>query len=198
MMLRCFRSGLGAACLVAALAVAGCSEAARSDGSPDGPATPVQVEVENLAVDPHGVPVVVLREKGGKLRRLPIWIGETQARSIHNALNGVEEQRPNTHDLMVSMLGRLRARVERVTVTEVRGETYYAVIEITGSKGLDARPSDAIALAMRTSTPIFVAESVLEAGSGLDGKEAPDEEPAIDIDWPAPAAGESRAAGHGV
>jgi bifunctional DNase/RNase len=139
----------------------------------------VEVEVESLAVDGSGIPLLLLREKGGQLRRLPISIGEGQARSIHGALRGIASTRPNTHDLMVSMLGRLRARIERVVVTDFRGDTYYAVIEITGARDLDARPSDAIALAVRTATPIFVLESVL-AGAVPSAPLPDDEGRAID------------------
>jgi bifunctional DNase/RNase len=139
------------------------------------------VIVEGVRVDQSGEPVLTLLEKGGELRRLPIWIGQEQAQSIHVALSEIALPRPNTHDLLVGMLGGLERRLERVAITELRDATYYAVIDVAGDGGMvqfDARPSDAIALAVRTGAAIFVAEAVL-AGGAPGG----DSERGLDVDW---------------
>jgi len=146
------------------------------------------VLVEGVHLDESLEPVVTLLEKGGELRRLPIWIGREQAESIYIALSEIAQPRPNTHDLMVRMLGGLECEVERVAITELRDSTYFAVIELAGADGalrIDARPSDAIALAVRTGAAIYVAEAVL-AGGATGGDEL-----GIDVDWrrtlPAPS-----------
>jgi hypothetical protein len=139
------------------------------------------VVVEGVRIDPSGEPVVTLMEKGGELRRLPIWIGRDQAESIHVALSEIDLPRPNTHDLMVGMLGGLKHKLERVAITDLREGTYYAVIVLSGANGgvqLDARPSDAIALAVRTGASVFVDDRVL--ANGTPGGDAED---ALDIDW---------------
>jgi bifunctional DNase/RNase len=125
------------------------------------------VVVEGVRIDLGGEPVVTLLEVGGQLRRLPIWIGKDQAESIHVALSQIPLPRPNTHDLMVGMLGGLGRKLERIAITELRESTYYARIELSGDGSaidLDARPSDAIALAVRTGAQILVAEDVLARG----------------------------------
>ena len=126
------------------------------------------VVVEGVRLDLRGEPVLTLLERGGQLRRLTIWIGEDQAESIHVALSEIALPRPNTHDLVVGLLGGLERELSRVAITELRDGTYYAVIDVGGKGGamqLDARPSDAVALAVRTGAPIFVDESVLAGGT---------------------------------
>jgi bifunctional DNase/RNase len=139
------------------------------------------VVVEGVRIDLGGSPVVTLLEVGGQLRRLPIWIAKDQAESIHVALSQIPLPRPNTHDLMVGLLGGLGRKLERIAITELRDSTYYARIELSGEGGaidLDARPSDAIALAVRTGARILVAEEVLARGhpGGESGRE-------IQVDW---------------
>jgi hypothetical protein len=139
------------------------------------------VIVEGVRLDLSGDPVVTLLEAGGQLRRLPIQIGQEQAESIHVALSQIPLPRPNTHDLIVGMLGGLGHKLERIAITELRDSTYYARIELGGGQGvieLDARPSDAIALALRTGAPILVAEAVLARGHP-----GGDTERGIDVDW---------------
>ena len=136
-----------------------------------------RVYVEGVRVDGGGTPVLLLKEVAGKLRRLPIWIGDDQARSIVVALEEIELPRPNTHDLTLRLLGGVEKEISRVVVTELRESTYYAVIEVAGDQlvQIDARPSDAIALAVRASAPIFVSNDVLNGGlSGSDDTEALD------------------------
>lgn len=146
------------------------------------------VVVEGVRLDLGGDPVVTLIEAGGALRRLPIQIGQDQAESIHVALAQIALPRPNTHDLMAAMLGGLGLAPLRIAITELRDSTYIARIELDDESHrleLDARPSDAIALALRTGAPIAVAESVLARGDpGGDSQRR------IDIEWipePAPA-----------
>jgi bifunctional DNase/RNase len=144
-------------------------------GGGSGPAeSEVAVEVTELVLDPGGNPVVLLREQGGA-RSLPIWIGLAEARSIATKLERLEPPRPNTHDLAKRLLDGLGARVERVVVTELRDSTYYGVIVMKGAGGtieVDARPSDAIALALRVEAPIFVREVLFEQAA-LDEAEEP-------------------------
>jgi bifunctional DNase/RNase len=136
-------------------------------GEPSAPAArDVPVRVDRIAIDDNNVPVVVLEEEGGP-RWLPIWIGTAEARSI--ALE-IEEQtlpRPNSHDLARSLIRGLDGSVARVVVTELRSGTYYAILGISlGDRvvEIDARPSDAIAIALRDGAPIFVRDPLFEQG----------------------------------
>jgi bifunctional DNase/RNase len=143
------------------------------------------VVVEGVRLDLRGEPVLTLLERGGQLRRLTIWIGEDQAESIHVALSEIALPRPNTHDLLVGLLGGLERELSRVAITELRDGTYYAVIDVGGAghpMQLDARPSDAVALAVRTGAPIFVDESVLAGGTP-----GGDTSGNLDAEWQPPA-----------
>ena len=115
--------------------------------------------------------VVILREKGSD-RYLPIWIGPTEADSISMKLQNVDTARPMTHDLSDSMIHTLGAKVNFVVVNDLRNDTFFAKILLsTNGKQIevDSRPSDAIALAVRATAPIFVEEPILEkAGIILD------------------------------
>jgi bifunctional DNase/RNase len=111
--------------------------------------------------------VVILRE-AQRDRYLPIWIGSWEAQSIAMKLQGVEVERPLTHDLMVSVLEELGASVRRIVVSDLADETYRARIILTSGGDdyeIDARPSDAIALAVRVAAPIFATEAVLDRAS---------------------------------
>ncbi len=116
------------------------------------------------------MPVVVLKDPDNKLN-LPIWIGPLEATAMATELEGVKPQRPMTHDLLRNLLIEFGATVEAVEVTELRDNTYFARIELKARDGrsimLDSRPSDAIAVALRTKSPIYVAKAVLEASSEL-------------------------------
>ena len=108
--------------------------------------------------------VVTLEEVSGQ-RLIPIWIGVNEGNAIGLKLQGEQLPRPMTHDLISNILGALSIKVEKIIVTDLRDGTYYASITLTnGTKRLeiDARPSDAMALAVRTSTPIYVDEKVLK------------------------------------
>jgi bifunctional DNase/RNase len=116
---------------------------------------------------PANQPIVLLKEREGE-RYLPIWIGSAEAQAIALALQGVTPPRPMTHDLMRNILEELGVAVERIVITELREGTFYAVIQLTrnGTRyEISSRPSDAIALAVRTSVPIFANEDVLGEAS---------------------------------
>ena len=127
--------------------------------------------VGGLTLDPSTkMPIVVLKDPDNKLN-LPIWIGPLEAASMATELEGIRPQRPMTHDLLRNMLGDLGATVEAVEVTELRENTYFARIMVRTRDGrdmeVDSRPSDAIAIALRTKSPIYVAKKVLEMSSEL-------------------------------
>ncbi len=142
----------------------------------------VSVEVRRVALDATtGTPVIILGEAGGE-RLLPIWIGVAAARRIQSRLERLRPPRPNTHDLAKRLLEGLDGRVERVVVNDLRDRTYYAVIVMDGMNGpveIDARPSDAIALALRVEAPIFVRRWLFDSGTP-DPDETPQGQP---IEW---------------
>ncbi len=143
------------------------------------------VEMELLGVRlelPANTPVLLLREQSSGRRVLPIYIGAEEARAIALALEGVRTPRPLTHDLFRDALDALGARLVRVSVTELHDSTFFAEMELespAGTAKVSARPSDAVALAVRTETPIFVAEPVLDAAASPleeDSAEGPEED----------------------
>jgi hypothetical protein len=120
--------------------------------------------------------VVILRE-ADRERYLPIWIGSWEAQAIAMKLQGVEAERPLTHDLLVSILGELGVRVRRIIVSDLADETYRARVVLSRGEDeydIDARPSDAIALAVRVSAPIFATDAVLDRAAVMP--EADEEE----------------------
>jgi uncharacterized protein len=135
----------------------------------------VPVELVGVRIElPSNTPIVLLREQDGD-RYLPIWIGAGEATAIALALEGVEAQRPLTHDLLTNIVEHLGATVSRVVVTELRSGIYYADLVLVRDGNevkISSRPSDAIALAARTDAPIFVLPNVLEEA----GVEIRDEE----------------------
>lgn len=139
----------------------------------------VAVEVASVAVDASGTPVVLLADRDGA-RSLPIWIGLAEAHSIAAEMEHRRPPRPNTHDLAKRLIDDLEGAVERVVVTELRDGTYYAVIELSTrgrSLQVDARPSDAIALALRCGAPLFVREALFSAAA--DARERGADEQAL-------------------
>jgi bifunctional DNase/RNase len=115
-------------------------------------------------------PIVLLRTSDGR-RVLPIWIGSGEANAILTKLKGSDPPRPMTHDLLQSLVDLVGASVLRVAVTELRDNTYYAMItlRINGEDvEIDSRPSDAIALALRTRSPILVEENVIDTAKTVD------------------------------
>jgi bifunctional DNase/RNase len=134
---------------------------AQSSGGGDS----VPVELSTIGVDGRtGTPIVVLRDpESGNV--LPIWVGGAEAQAIALALHGVVPPRPMTHDLMASLIAELRAEVDEVVVTDLRNNTYFGVVRlrVAGEKKIrevDSRPSDALALALRTGAPIRVARKI--------------------------------------
>jgi bifunctional DNase/RNase len=119
---------------------------------------------------PANQPVVLLREEDG-VRYLPIWIGAVEASAIAFQQQGVQTPRPLTHDLLRDVIGALGVRLEAVHITELRDDVYYAELRFSGGVTVSARPSDAIALALRAEVEILASDSVLEAGI-----EIPDEQ----------------------
>ena len=128
----------------------------------------VELTVVGVRVElPANQPIVLLREQGGE-RYLPIWIGAAEATAIALAMQGVTPPRPMTHDLFKNVLEELQVQVDRIEITELREGTFYAVISMTrnGTKHeVSSRPSDAIALAVRSGVPIFADEAVLGEAS---------------------------------
>jgi len=138
----------------------------------------IQMSVGGLTLDPvTKTPIVILKDADNKLN-LPIWIGLLEATAMATELEGIKMARPMTHDLLKNTLAELGGSVDYVEITELKENTYYAMINlnISGKElTIDSRPSDAIALALRTKSPIYVAKAVLEASSILqqaeEGKE---------------------------
>ncbi len=113
---------------------------------------------------PSNQPIVLLKESEGE-RYLPIWIGAVEATAIAFALQGIETPRPMTHDLIRDILGELGVSVERIVISDLVDQTFYATIRMgsgAGSGEVSSRPSDAIALAVRLNTPIYASEDVLD------------------------------------
>lgn len=125
----------------------------------------IEMTIKGLMVDPvTNTPIVVLRDADGQ-KVLPIWVGVFEANAIAVQIENVPTPRPMTHDLLKNVIQDLHATVERIVVTDLRENTFFALIylDVAGERvAIDARPSDAIALALRTSAPIFVEESVIE------------------------------------
>jgi len=134
----------------------------------------VGIELER----PPNIPCLLLREAEGDRRVLPIFIGSPEATAIAFALEDVETPRPMTHDLMKDLLDELGARIERVVVTELRDSTFYAdiVLSLAGTvHSVSARPSDAVALAVRYGAPVYAEEGVLAEAARAPGAGVPDE-----------------------
>ena len=125
----------------------------------------LEMKVRGLALDPlSNLPIIILRDDEEK-RSLPIWIGIYEANAIALEIEKVTTPRPMTHDLIKNLLVGLDAQVHKIVVTELRDDTFYALIwlERDGQViSIDSRPSDALALALRTDSPIYVEEDVLK------------------------------------
>lgn len=136
----------------------------------------VQVKLEGLALDTTTNSPVVILSPDNDDKVLPIWIGHAEAWAIAMELSGVVPNRPMTHDLMKQAIEALNARVERVEITELKGQTFFAVIHLVSNgdhQQLDARPSDSIALALKTNCPIFVNVELFEARPADDQQPPP-------------------------
>lgn len=152
----------------------------------------IEVKIRALMMDPNsGTPIIILKDVSSETM-LPIWVGAYEANAIALEIEKIAPQRPMTHDLLRNLIVEMGAHVERVVVTDLRDNTFFAVIEMSTIDGttlmLDSRPSDAIALALRADCPIFVDMDVIRASrntvgneqEGIDQAEAYEEEE----EWP--------------
>jgi bifunctional DNase/RNase len=131
----------------------------------------VLVEVVGVRIEmPSNQPIVLLKEVGG-VRYLPIWVGAVEASAIAFAQQGLVPTRPLTHDLFTSVLHTLSAGVERVEITDLIDGVFYAELHLAGGQSISARPSDAIALALRFEAPVEASESLFNKA----GIEIPDD-----------------------
>jgi len=147
-----------------------------------------EMKIRGLLMDPStNSPIVLLKDVNSDAM-LPIWVGPFEANSIASEIEKAAPQRPMTHDLLRNVINQFGGEVKRVIVTELKENTFYAVIEISaGDRAIliDSRPSDAIALALRADCPIFVREDVIESSKSaelvrVDGESETDEE----VEWP--------------
>ena len=131
----------------------------------------IEMTIKGLMVDPiTNMPIVILKDKDGD-RVLPIWVGIFEANAIALQIENIATPRPMTHDLLRNIINDLDGQVVRVVVSDLKDNTFYAIIHMT-VKGepvvVDARPSDAIALALRTRSPILVEETVIDNAKTVD------------------------------
>jgi hypothetical protein len=132
----------------------------------------VRMEIKGLMLDPtSNMPIVILRDPARELF-LPIWIGVFEANAIAMRMEGIEPPRPMTHDLLQATVRGLGASVDKVLISDLKDNTFYAVVHLRCEDQrvmtLDSRPSDALALALRSDAPIFVLQSVLERAEAVD------------------------------
>ena len=131
----------------------------------------VEMQVRGLMLDPvTNVPIVILRDTTGD-RVLPIWVGPAEANAIALQIENVAAPRPMTHDLLRDLIAALGVVLSRVIIADLKGSTYYAYLELRQGTELvlvDARPSDAVALAVRTKAPVFVHSKVLDQARSLE------------------------------
>lgn len=131
----------------------------------------VEMTIKGLMVDPiTNMPIIILRDQEGQ-KVLPIWVGVFEANAIALQIENIQTPRPMTHDLLRNIIEDLQATVERIVVCDLKENTFYALIHLRTSSGpvaIDARPSDAIALALRTRAPILVEERVIDNAKTVD------------------------------
>ena len=131
----------------------------------------IEMSIKGLMVDPiTNMPIVILTDKQGE-RVLPIWVGIFEANAIALQIENIATPRPMTHDLLRNIISDLDGQVDRIVVSDLKDNTFYAVIHLTvrGERvAVDSRPSDAIALALRTRSPIMVEESVIDNAKTVD------------------------------
>jgi uncharacterized protein len=126
----------------------------------------IQMKLAGLGFDPKNMSPIVLLKDSEERNFLPIWIGMFEAAAIAMELQEFKPPRPMTHDLLTKIINTLNGEVSRITISEIVENTFYAVVDIKSKDGtkvekIDARPSDAIAIAVRTNAPIFVSENVM-------------------------------------
>ena len=140
----------------------------------------IEMTIKGLMVDPiTNTPIVILRDKEGQ-KVLPIWVGIFEANAIALQIENISTPRPMTHDLLRNVISDLKGTVTKIVVCDLKDNTFFALIylDVQGEiVAVDARPSDAIALALRARAPIFVEESVIDNAKPFDqGGEKPDTE----------------------
>jgi bifunctional DNase/RNase len=139
----------------------------------------IEMKVAGIALDAVSRSPIILLKDASERRALPIYIGQDQAKAIINALEKQAPPRPFTHDLIINLLENCDVRIDRVLINSLQDNTFYAVIVIEQndiSKEIDARPSDAIALAVRSKAPIWVMEEVIASASIPVDRDADEEE----------------------
>jgi uncharacterized protein len=131
----------------------------------------IEMSIKGLMVDPiTNTPIVILRDKDGQ-KVLPIWVGIFEANAIALQIENIATPRPMTHDLLRNVIHDLKAEVQKIVVCDLQENTFYALIYLEmngGTVAIDARPSDAIALALRTRAPIFVEDTVIDNAKTVD------------------------------
>jgi uncharacterized protein len=133
----------------------------------------IEMTIKGLMVDPiTNTPIVILRDKDGQ-KVLPIWVGIFEANAIALQIENISTPRPMTHDLLRNVIHDLKAEVKKIVVCDLQENTFYALIYLAlngngDTVAIDARPSDAIALALRTRAPIFVEDTVIDHAKTVD------------------------------
>lgn len=131
----------------------------------------IEMSIKGLMVDPvTNMPIIILRDREGQ-KVLPIWVGVFEANAIALQIENIHTPRPMTHDLLKNVIQDLHAAVERIVVCDLKDNTFFALIHLQTAGGpvaIDARPSDAIALALRVRAPIMVEESVIDNAKHVD------------------------------
>jgi len=148
----------------------------------------IEVKIRGLMMDPSsGTPIIILKDVNSETM-LPIWVGAYEANAIALEIEKISPQRPMTHDLLRNVILEMGANVERVVVTELRDNTFFALIIMKDRAGdsvlIDARPSDAIALALRVDCPIFVNEEVIQASRNTVTSGEEEGAAGSDDEWP--------------
>ena len=150
----------------------------------------IEVKIRALMMDPNsGTPIIILKDVQSDTM-LPIWVGAYEANAIALEIEKIAPPRPMTHDLLRNLIVQMGVQVERVVVTSLRDNTFFAVIEMRNSEGnrmvLDSRPSDAIALALRADCPIYVDMEVIKASHNTLPTEDVEESemPTSEEEWP--------------
>lgn len=131
----------------------------------------IEMSIKGLMVDPvTNMPIVILRDSDGK-RILPIWVGVFEANAIALQIENVSTPRPMTHDLLRNVIQNLNGDVQKIVVSDLKDNTFYAVLHVVVAGEMvmiDARPSDAIALALRVRAPIFAEDAVIDNAKSMD------------------------------
>lgn len=161
----------------------------------DDPVPEIEMVVESVRVHMRTGRHVLLLKEAGAGRILPVWIGPWEAQAIAMRLQGISAERPLTHDLFATTLGELGVRLDRVVIASLSEETFHARLVLVTADShheMDARPSDAIALAVRLESPIYAASAVLDQAAALPDAEADDDEDDEDDEAGAAAREEAR------